>query len=318
MNLEAEIRNGYMISSNMKKIWNIQMMMVKHVLDVCNRHKLHIWADGGTLLGAVREHGYIPWDDDIDLLMPREDYDKLVYLSKTEFSTPYFFQCAYTDNEYYHGHAQIRYANTTAILSYDYFKKYNQSIFIDIFCYDSVPDKKDKEWSKKLRRADQIEKILGYNSYRISLYSLFNIKNLFYRSYYLFCNISGKSIKLFKEYEDLFRHLHWEDSHYFGCPAFDRKNSEKTDKNKYWYRETILLPFEDIYLPAPIDYQKVLSKQYGLDYMTPRQAPSLHGGNIIFDSEKNYLEYLPKLRKKKYEDFRKRRIEKIIHLLKFK
>ena len=77
MNLEPETRNGYYISADMKKVWAVEMQLLKKLLEVCEKHHLRIWAEGGTLLGAVRHHGYIPWDDDIDMAMLRDDYDKL-------------------------------------------------------------------------------------------------------------------------------------------------------------------------------------------------------------------------------------------------
>lgn len=92
MNLDKEIRQGYEISSEMKKVWNVQMKLLKKLLEVCDKHHLKIWADGGTLLGTVRDHGYIPWDDDIDMVMLREDYDKLLEIAPKEFEEPFFFQ----------------------------------------------------------------------------------------------------------------------------------------------------------------------------------------------------------------------------------
>lgn len=316
MNLNEETRIGYTISAKTKEIWSLQLQMTKLILDVCQKHKLRIWADGGTLLGAVRHHGYIPWDNDIDLLMPREDYDRLISLADKEFKHPYFLQCAYTDKEYYRGHAQLRLDNTSAILSYDYFKKFHQGIFIDIFCYDSIPNVLDEKWNEKLKRADEIEHILGFCNYQLSLFS--NPKNALCRLRYLYYKYTNKSITLFREYEDLFRQCRWEDSDYFGCPAFDRKNAAKTTKEKYWYRQTIYLPFEDIEVPVPIDYDKVLRKQYGDNYMTPIHIVSMHGDDILFDTHKSYMEYLPELRKLRKHEFKKHKIDLFKNLLKIK
>ena len=291
MNLNEETRLGYTISPKMKEIWSLQLQMTKYILDVCKKNNLRIWADGGTLLGAVRHHGYIPWDNDIDLLMPREDYDKLVLLSKKEFKSPYFFQCAYTDTDFHQG------------------------IFVDIFCYDSIPNILDEKWKKKLKRADKIEHILGFCNYTFSFF--LNPKNVLSRLRYLYLKYTNQTLSLFHEYEELFRECHWEDSDYFGCPAFDRNNASKTTKKKEWYRETIILPFEDIEIPVPIDYDKVLRKQYGDDYMTPIHYSSLHGDEVLFDTKKSYQEYLPSLRKKKQEEFKKNRIETIKKIFKF-
>ena len=139
MNLESETRKGYLISAKMKKVWAVEMELLKKLLEVCEKYHLRIWAEGGTLLGTIRHHGYIPWDDDIDMAMLREDYDKLQAIAKEEFKTPYFFQSGYTDL-FPNGLSRIRKDGTAAIMDQAINRNYHQGIFIDIFPLDVMPD----------------------------------------------------------------------------------------------------------------------------------------------------------------------------------
>lgn len=316
MDTGEEIRGGYKISSKMRNVWAIQLRMVQKLLDVCNRHHLKIWADGGTLLGLVREHGYIPWDDDIDMLMFREDYDKLVSIAPQEFKSPFFFQNAFTDKNYFKGHSQLRYDGTAAILEIDINQPFHQGIFIDIFVYDSIPDVKDSEWRRRLKTADRIFDSLFQYSYGTRITS--NLPKILYSPFnYINCK-RNKPMDLYRRYEDLFREYNTKSCQEIACPCFSREIFKTSTKLKDWYRETIYLPFEDIKLPAPIDYDKVLRKQYGDDYMIPRKKRTMHGSFAVLDPYHSYTDYLPTLKEEykkiRWKRFYKKIIKKLFHI----
>ena len=88
--LNEEVRCGYTVTKQMKEVWAVELDMLEKLLSVCKKHDIKIFASGGTMLGAVRHQGFIPWDDDIDMMMFRDDYEKLCKVAQEEFEYPYF------------------------------------------------------------------------------------------------------------------------------------------------------------------------------------------------------------------------------------
>ena len=298
MTLEEEARNGYTVSAKMKKVWKVQMDLLKKLLEVCEKYNLKIWAEGGTLLGTVREHGYIPWDDDIDMAMLREDYDKLVQVAPKEFTHPFFFQCGYSDKVYSLGHSKLRMDGTTAIESSPRFRNLHQGIFIDIFPFDSVPDDEQKAEHLFNERDRMIDKMVKIKTFDI----LHPIRSLMLSRYRLSFH------KVYRQFEDLLRANHIDDCRNVSCVSFII-DTEHFLRDKHWYDNTIWMPFEDIQMPVPVGYHQILTKQYG-DYMTPRQGGAFHSYWKL-DPDRPYTEFIPELKRYLSKDLNERRAYRI-------
>ena len=132
---KEEVICDFKVDLARKKLWAISLDMLYKFDEVCRKHGLHYSLAYGTLLGAIRHQGIIPWDDDVDVFMLREDYEVLKTL-KDEFRDPYFLQIP-GENGYFYSYAKVRNSHTTA-LSYAFrYCDYNQGIPLDIFILDN-------------------------------------------------------------------------------------------------------------------------------------------------------------------------------------
>lgn len=282
MNLEEEIICGYTVPQEMKKVWSIEIDLLKKLLEVCNKYNLRIWADGGTLLGAIRHKGFIPWDDDIDMAMLRTDFDKLMEIGQKEFNHPYFLQSGYSE-EFDRGFARLRNSETTALAMADLGKEYNRGIFIDIFVYDSVPDDANR-LNRLIRITGRLKAILSAKIYY--RYKTKDIKEFIYKFVSQIIFLFVPYNVLYNTFHNFFRKNKLEECKDIACLSFMFLNYEKFRRDKSWYEKTLYVDFEDTKIPVPSGYDKILKKQYG-DYMVMRKAPTYHGA-LYFDASKSY------------------------------
>ena len=289
LSLQEETRNGYCISAQMKKVWSIELDMLCELNRVCRELQIRYFLDSGTLLGAIRDGHFIPWDDDIDVIMLRDDYEVLKENSHL-FQDEYMFQCAYTDDNYPYGHAQIRKKDTCAMIPYMAKSvRFNQGIFIDIFVLDGVTENK-KELEAQFREKEKIKRKMDIIGIPTSTKPINKFIKMLLRWVYIF--FCPKMSDMFHEYEKIC--MKYNNSQYVDKIMF-RKEPEKVYYiKKDWFDQSVDVSFEGLQFPVPAGYDHVLKTYYGNNYMKPAKAPSMHGG-LILNTEKSYIEVLKEM-----------------------
>lgn len=296
--LEEEVRCGYTVTAETKKLWAVELDLLNELDKVCKAHNIKYYANAGTLLGAVRHKGFIPWDDDIDIMMPRKDYEKLCKHYK-EFSSPYFFQTEYTDPGSLRGHAQLRNSKTTGILKSELNAgfTFNQGIFIDIFPLDNLPDnkKEKRKFIKKVLRMQKLTKLFrnvpakkGYGRNKLKI----AIKKII-APFLLITNKAFKvDHKLYKKYEKLMQKYNGIKTKEVGLMNFLYVLGRNEWNRSLFENDPIIMNFEMLKMPVPSGYDKMLTKTYG-EWREYQIGSTQHGGMFV-DTDNCYKKYLKK------------------------
>lgn len=261
---EDEVREGFFVSSMMKRFWAEQLEVLSVFSGICEKHSIIWYAGDGTLLGAARHKGYIPWDDDFDVYIMRDDAICFREAAKTELPDGYNIYTTEADPSIVN--SLIRLVNGDHIrLSLPELEQHHGCPYvagIDIFLLDGVFPEPEKEEE----RENQI-KIL-----REAAKSAKNKETDTDRFQALLEKIESTHGISLKASDDIYRDLRiLKERVYASCPTCDADKlvlfweGVEGDYyyNKEWFSETIDLPFETTSLPAPVAYRSVLKAIYG-------------------------------------------------------
>lgn len=249
----------------LSELKGIQINILKYVKEICNEYGLRYYLCGGTLLGAIRHKGFIPWDDDIDIFMPIDDYKKFIELfNKNKIdSKNYVLLDPYYTKDYYYFFSKLS-DKRTILIENNRPRIENLGVNIDIFPICGLPNKKEERtlfinslkenYNKFFKTNDVLWNHANNKSKKI-------IKTIVRYPYYLLNknkNIKNKVLNMMEEYPF--------DSSELVAFYFTIYSIDKEITRREVYSKAIDVKFEDDYFSAAIGYDEYLTNLYG-DYM---------------------------------------------------
>ena len=278
---------SFQTDTTTQKLHSCQLLLAAELKRICEKHNVKYFMIAGTLLGAVRHKGFIPWDDDMDFAIMRKDFSKFLDVCKTELGDDFVLQDMFSDSNYGLPVAKLLLNGTKFVQRNSAKSKSQKGIFIDIFPYDNIPDdetlrknhNKNTYFLKRLFLAKQ-----GYTiaekgqTLKAFIYFLLKVLSLF---------VSKKCIRncLDKELRRFEKQSTKKVAALGGAYGYTKESV-----NGEWFAQTVELPFENITLAAPKDYVEYLTYFYG-DYMTPPREDKRYNRHsaVEIDFGKYYL-----------------------------
>lgn len=246
----------------------MEKQILKEFISICEKYDLKYFVVFGTLLGTIRHKGFIPWDDDIDVGMPREDYDKFLDVAQKECGENFFLQTVDTDSKYHLYFAKLRMKDTEFVESVLQKAGSVSGFYIDIFPYDAIPDD-EKECKKYIRKTVFYSMLLSANKVKEPQTAKGNMLVNFIKDVVWFVLHYGmkalriKGERVWKKCVEVFTEYKNSES--------ERLTTFSAEANRWIiYRKEIKdldsFEFEELKVMVPRGYDTILKRNYG-DYM---------------------------------------------------
>ena len=276
-----------MTQQEVREMNDIQINIFKEFVNICSSLGLTYYMIHGSLLGAVKLQGFFPYDDDIDVAMPRKDYDKLIKNASDFFPEYLFLQSCATEDEYPLSFSKLRDSRTAFIQTIMDNFNINQGVYIDIFPIDNYPEN-----SKEIKLKNLYFKL--YQS-RVNSRLNFDTKQPFIKKIVRMCSVVF--CPSWKKAVTSLAYL------YSSVPESSKvviTGGKVKDRGipKEWFGEGTTFLFEGIEVKCPKEYKKYLKCIYGdYDNYNPAEKYINSDGTVtvsarIFSSSKSYKEYL--------------------------
>ncbi len=270
---QDEVREGFYISTMMKRYWASQLKVLSSIAKVCENHGIKWYADCGTLLGAIRHEGYIPWDDDLDICMLRVDWLRFFEVAAKELPEGFQVLTIQSNDEY----DQIigRVVNGNSIdYSQEHLEEYYgcpYTIGIDVYPLDGVYSDNGKEQYRLGKARKLLEDLDAIQNGRKS------------------CS-KDKERQLLKQIEALYSECSSDDAEFVALmPFYVPKENHKYPRELF--DDPILVPFENTYVYVPGRFEEVLKIEYG-NFMRIRKGGGMHEYPVYADQERTLVSTL--------------------------
>lgn len=258
----------------------IALNVLKHFVEFCDKHEVNYMLAYGTLLGAVRHNGFIPWDDDVDVMMLRDDYIKLMSLYDNNLDNHFKVKSSYNDNDYYAPLAKMYDDRTVLKAGYGYEEHGEMGIYIDIFVIDNMPSDENElrrfyENCQRLRYAWKMS-ILSYKAKSSS-----SILKIIKYPIMAVCKLVGYR-KWIRWYDILSQKYNDKRTEYAGVVVYG-EGAKKERMLRSMFTNTSNVEFEGLQMKAPSDVDAYLRQMYG-DYMKlpPENERKVHPSNVYW------------------------------------
>ena len=282
--LEPETRNGLSVSAERKAVWKVLLDILEFFMDVCGRNGLRWSMCGGSMIGACRERGFVPWDDDIDVMMPRPDYERLQEILPAELPPHLFMQTSKTAPGMTGALLKICDSRTTGIMPFFAERRFpmNYGLFLDVLPVDPDPD--DERERRRLSRRGWNARVIRYFHFLrrpkgVSQCAKKIVAEILWRA-------RGGSDGLYEWRERPFRELAKTPHKNWSIYPAHVGYISRGHLEGAWFDDCIDVPFEYLTVKVLRRYDEALTQNYG-DWRTPRNDASLHG-ELVLDADTDF------------------------------